>query len=207
MWHSVGVWFSNHEWLAIWLEGVALLAIFIWDRKDARSSHKETMAQLEIAQKQSQFLINSERAWLTAGLRWSQTGRILQSKISRAGVVLTVTQTSFVLELINNGRTPAWVEGIAASMEIAGSQKQPEGFLMQYIPPLAAAQTHEMEFLLSCPDEPQETENLNVHIKIHYRDIFERRDMSLEFSVNPHNYHISRMEQARIDFLHETRAV
>lgn len=55
MWHIVLIiwnWLSTHEWLAIWLEGIALVAIFIWDRLDSRSQHEETMAQLEVSQKQ-----------------------------------------------------------------------------------------------------------------------------------------------------------
>lgn len=44
MWHSLGLWFSAHEWLAIWLEGVALVFIFGLDymnRRDARQDRKE----------------------------------------------------------------------------------------------------------------------------------------------------------------------
>lgn len=52
MWHCFGVWFSTHEWVAIWLEGIALVAIFIWDRFDSAGQHKQTLAQLKIAQDQ-----------------------------------------------------------------------------------------------------------------------------------------------------------
>ncbi len=57
-------WFDSHQYLAVWLEGVALLAIFIWDRLDSRKQHEETLAQLDVSQKQANTLINSERAWL-----------------------------------------------------------------------------------------------------------------------------------------------
>jgi hypothetical protein len=50
--HCIGVWLSNHEWLAIWLEGIALVAIFIWDRFDSAEQHKQTLAQLKISQGQ-----------------------------------------------------------------------------------------------------------------------------------------------------------
>jgi len=35
----LGTWLKNQEWLAIGLEGIALVAIFIWDRLDAKSEH------------------------------------------------------------------------------------------------------------------------------------------------------------------------
>jgi hypothetical protein len=42
------------EWLAIWLEGIALVLIFFWDRIDARSEHQETLAQIAIAKEQAE---------------------------------------------------------------------------------------------------------------------------------------------------------
>jgi hypothetical protein len=46
-------WLSTHEYVAIWLEGIALVAIFIWDRLDARADHQQMLAQLKIAQDQA----------------------------------------------------------------------------------------------------------------------------------------------------------
>jgi hypothetical protein len=71
-------WFKTYESIAIWLEGIALLAIFIWDRIDSHQQHKQTLAQMEImrnqalatetaanaANKNTKALINSERAWM-----------------------------------------------------------------------------------------------------------------------------------------------
>src|SRR5277367_5629034 len=45
-------WLSTHEWVAIWLEGIALVAIFIWDRFDSAAQHTQTLAQLKNAQDQ-----------------------------------------------------------------------------------------------------------------------------------------------------------
>jgi len=45
-------WFDSHQYLALWLEGIALLAIFFWDRIDSHHQHKETLAQLKVSQKQ-----------------------------------------------------------------------------------------------------------------------------------------------------------
>src|SRR6266436_332529 len=75
-------WLDSHQYLALWLEGIALLAIFFWDRFDASQQHKQTLAQMEIMQNQAratetaanaanksaEALINSERAWVIAEL-------------------------------------------------------------------------------------------------------------------------------------------
>src|SRR2546423_1610298 len=45
-------WFDSHQYFALWLEGIALLAIFIWDRIDASQQHKQTLAQMSIWRKQ-----------------------------------------------------------------------------------------------------------------------------------------------------------
>jgi hypothetical protein len=45
-------WLRTYEFIAIWLEGIALVAIFVWDRLDSREQHEETLTQLKIAQRQ-----------------------------------------------------------------------------------------------------------------------------------------------------------
>lgn len=50
-----GVVFSflkNNEWIALWVEGLALVAIFFWDRKDASDQQRETLEQHAIWRKQ-----------------------------------------------------------------------------------------------------------------------------------------------------------
>jgi hypothetical protein len=44
-------WLRAHEFLAIWLEGIALVLIFVWDRLDSRNQHKEMLAQLRATEK------------------------------------------------------------------------------------------------------------------------------------------------------------
>ena len=48
--HEIFDWFRTHEFIAIWLEGFALLAIFIWDRIDGHQQHKSNIAQLAASQ-------------------------------------------------------------------------------------------------------------------------------------------------------------
>ena len=45
-------WLETHEFVAIWLEGIALVAIFIWHRIDSHHQHKETLAQMDVTQRQ-----------------------------------------------------------------------------------------------------------------------------------------------------------
>jgi hypothetical protein len=45
---TVLAWLRANEWLALWVEGLALLAIFIWDRKDHREDHDETIEQMKV---------------------------------------------------------------------------------------------------------------------------------------------------------------
>jgi hypothetical protein len=73
MWHSLLEWLRQNEWLPLWIEGIALVAIFFWDRKKDRSDHEEAMAQIKIAEQQSTLLLNTERAWLSANITWAGT--------------------------------------------------------------------------------------------------------------------------------------
>ena len=45
-------WIKASEPLALWVEGLALVAIFIWDRKDAKDQHEETLEQHAIWRRQ-----------------------------------------------------------------------------------------------------------------------------------------------------------
>jgi len=45
-------WLRTYEFIAIWLEGIALVLIFVWDSLDGQKQHRETLAQLKIAQRQ-----------------------------------------------------------------------------------------------------------------------------------------------------------
>jgi hypothetical protein len=206
-WVVVTEWLKDHESLAIWLEGIALVAIFTWDRIDSKSQHQETLAHIKIATEQAetarltaQSVVNSERAWLTTSLRWRQIGNIvtLTSQVGDQQIINTCIE--FWLTITNDGRTPAWIETIAACMEFYGKEKQPERAITEYIAPLGAGKDREVLLQLCCPGLAQSDSQLAVHIRVHYRDIFETRLEELEFLVNPQNFEIRRLEKARVDF-------
>jgi hypothetical protein len=52
MFSAILDWLTKYQAVAIWLEGIGLVGIFIWDRIDARDQHKETLEQHAIWRKQ-----------------------------------------------------------------------------------------------------------------------------------------------------------
>src|SRR5229473_1447728 len=135
-------WFDSHQYLALWLEGIALLAILIWDVISASQQHKQTLAQMEIMQNQAratetaanaanksaEALINSERAWVIAELapqavrfgdhwcRFVGKGHAsLSPEEIRAGHHLR-----YKLKLTNMGRTPAQIFGFTIRYSCLG---------------------------------------------------------------------------------------
>jgi hypothetical protein len=45
-------WLTKYEAVAVWIEGLALVGIFIWDRIDASAAHNETLEQHAIWRRQ-----------------------------------------------------------------------------------------------------------------------------------------------------------
>jgi hypothetical protein len=124
-------WFDSHQYIAIWLEGLALLAIFIWDRIDSHQQHKQTLAQMEVMQNQTratetaanaasksaEALISSERAWIIAELipicvefggLWSRPVGSNWATLSDEEI-LNGVHLRHKLKFTNMGRTPAHI--------------------------------------------------------------------------------------------------
>ena len=49
---AVGAWLQKYEYVAVWLEGIALVAILFLDWVTRRGEHRETIAHMDIARKQ-----------------------------------------------------------------------------------------------------------------------------------------------------------
>jgi hypothetical protein len=125
MLESFLTWLRKYESLAIWLEGIALVAIFVLDwknradqRKDREEQHEETVAQLKVSQAQADALINSERAWVMAELvpiceKFSDG--YWRRRVGTGWATLSDTEIlkgeylKHSLKFINMGRTPAHV--------------------------------------------------------------------------------------------------
>ena len=72
---AVFSWLRTNEWLALWLEGLALVAIFGLELaeykrqgQERKDQHDESVKQMKIMQSQADALVNSERAWVIAEL-------------------------------------------------------------------------------------------------------------------------------------------
>ena len=55
-------WFKRNEHVALWLEGVALVLIFIWDRIDSNLQHEQTIKQLTATQDQANAALIAAKA-------------------------------------------------------------------------------------------------------------------------------------------------
>src|SRR6266568_1992389 len=112
MLESFFTWLKTYESVAIWLEGIALILIFAWDRIDSRQQHRETLAQLNVSQAQAAALINSERAWVMADVEWD-SGKWADGKahvLEGWGTGGDTTGIYVVLTCRNEGRSPAWLK-------------------------------------------------------------------------------------------------
>jgi hypothetical protein len=117
MWQTVACWIKSHEALAIWIEGIALVLIFALDATvfvlglfDKRKQHAESVAQMEIMQKQA-------RATETAAEAATKSVESLISKDRArieiiAGKVQVASGSAIGITcfLNNVGPTPAFIE-------------------------------------------------------------------------------------------------
>ena len=187
-------WFKTYEHVALWLEGIALVLIFVWDRIDHNDQHKETMAQIAIAERQSRFALNVERAWLTPVLRWSEgAGRIVFNESSTDEGTRSTTGMNLVIEIKNDGKTPAWIEYIGGGAEIDGASPEPERALLPYGESIAAEKSYLLHIPLTCEGRVKETEIVRAHFTIVYRDIFESREIYVAFSINTRTFALRRL--------------
>jgi hypothetical protein len=199
-------WFKQNEHVALWLEGIALVLIFAWDRIDAQDAHKETLAQIQIAKEQAEAakftaesIKNSERAWLSGSLLWSERAQILFTDDGHGNNQRTQAILRFKLK--NDGRTPAWVESVVSRMDIPGREtSEVSDVFTIHLDPLAAGAGQEVTLSLACAGKPKmmKSEMLRVRITVNYRDIFEAKVMPLEYSINPLTHQIHRVENVSI---------
>jgi hypothetical protein len=181
-------WFNATEGLAIWLEAIALILIFIWDRFDSHADHKQTIAQMKIAQEQAaasqamtQSTINSERAWVLGSLGGDTTGstHVVEGTSTTHGEHSISTSARIMLTYKNEGRTPAWVDNIYADMEIVAKRADVAGpdarkgvRIFGTMGPLGAGRSGMRVLDLTCLGHRKEDEALSIYVLIQYRDIF-----------------------------------
>jgi hypothetical protein len=124
---AVATWLKTHEFIAIWLEGVALVAIFFLDWREYRKQgadrieqHRESIEQMRIMQSHADatkdaaiaarvstdVLVSSERAWVMGDIL-EERGHITVSGISESDRI--TSSIGIELSYGNKGRTPGWI--------------------------------------------------------------------------------------------------
>src|SRR5580700_2911735 len=111
---------TNQQSLAIWLEGLALVAIFVLEfieykrqGRERKEQHEESAAQIknaqdaaEAAKASADALINIERAWIEVYLSLGPDPSIMENTRADGPVYSTV---SIQFMCTNYGKTPAWI--------------------------------------------------------------------------------------------------
>lgn len=125
----------NEQSIAIWLEGIALVAIFFLELKeyrrlgrDKKEQREDWLSQMAVMQSQADDLVNSERAWIVAELvpqavkfgdHWC---RIVGSGYATVSTeeVLAGHNLRYKLKFANMGRTPAQIFGFTIRYRCLG---------------------------------------------------------------------------------------
>jgi hypothetical protein len=202
-------WLQTHEFVAIWLEGIALVLIFFWDRLDSRSQHKEMLAQLRATERQIEALeknalaakttaesvVNAERAWIMGELSWWENSRLRISQLSSTIQSQTVERTAVALKLTckNEGKSPAWIDNVYGHLESfstaseLGAPNRVDGRNFGPMGPLGAGRERSQSLDLTCPAKMKDEDYLAVYVVIEYRDIFGvKRETFLGHALDAH---------------------
>ncbi len=186
-------WLRTHEFMAIWLAGIALILIFVWDRLDSRKQHRETLAQLSISQKQveasqnnaaaaktsAEYVIHAERAWVMAELGWSEKS------------VLHVVQSASKSEA-EGGHLEILPAG-----SMLGSPNRSAGQNFGPIGPLGVGKEQSRSLDLTCLGCLKRGEFLSAYIAIEYHDIYGfKRETFLGYKIDPWSGGIDRQDDS-----------
>lgn len=213
-------WLRAHEFIAIWLAGIALILIFVWDRLDSRKQHREILAQLGVSQKQVEAaqnnaaaaranaasIVHTERAWVMAELDWSERSvlHVVQSasKNEPEGTVERVT-ANVKLTCKNEGRSPGWINNVYGHLEILApgsmlsSPNRSDGQNFGPIGPLGAGKERSRSLDLTCVGSAKRGEFLSAYIVIEYHDIFGfKRETFLGYKIDPSGGGIYRQDDS-----------
>jgi hypothetical protein len=197
-------WLTKYEAVAIWLEGIALVAIFGLDWWNGRKGHEETLEQLKVAQDQIKISQNAERAWVMTDLEWPEGEKLrLVTGTSRQRDEPQVETTTVIVKLLcrNDGRSPAWVDKIQGYCEIVegrlGDLPSPIGhkadsFLT--IGPIGPGNHKWRTLHLVAPGHIKNNQLLSIFVLVEYRDIFEqKRVTTCGYTVS--GAHLDRQDQ------------
>ncbi len=193
MWEAFSGWLTKYESLAIWLEGVALVLIFVWDRIDSRQQHRETLAQLSVSQAQANALINSERAWVMVDVKWD-TDKWADSKahvVEGSGTGGDTTGIYVALSCRNEGRSPAWIEEERARFQIVDALPDtPDLTSAEFVhavpEPIGVGKANQISWPATATGHESLGKMMVVYGVVKYRDIFDKpRETTFAYRITP----------------------
>ena len=138
-------WLKTYEFMAIWLEGIALVAIFVLDwkerrdqREDREQQHKETLAQLKVSQKQVEASLEQVEASHKPFVTFSTERRNPEDALLNVGGAvggMVVRCPGGDAELGNVGSGPAINVRYRATHNIEeAAEEGPSGYLAGIVP-------------------------------------------------------------------------
>src|SRR5258708_8207899 len=183
---ALAAWLRNYESVAIWLEGIALVAIFVLDwrerrdqRKERQEQHRETAAQLAAAQSQVEAAKKSADATTEAALAAKKSAEIAAA-LHRPFMGLSVVRLQagghgadlwvIVFVLKNFGTLPAL--GVGAAIEFFAGKtffaKINEPTSVQIFPS-AETQIIAQQIIARRVEIQTGAEKLRINVRIPYR--------------------------------------
>jgi hypothetical protein len=144
----------------------------------------------QILQKQSDALMNAERAWITADIDWSPHARktIFEGTSIEDGRTTKTTSAYVVLSCRNGGKTPAWIIEKRVKLGIfCPLPKEPEftqgrmkGEFLEFVtePVEVNVCVTSPEIILECEGRWEHPDKLNIlalYGYVKYRDIFSQK--------------------------------
>ena len=192
-------WLTKYEALAVWIEGFALVGIFGFDIWVAHRDHKETLQQIDLAQKQILASHNAERAWVMTELGWLENSRlrVVETSSSETGDSVNITVK---LTCGNEGRSPAWVYGIYAHCQIMKTVKELTELAIDDMQshgitePIGPGKTVNRNLFLSCAGKLDARQSISIYVIVQYLDVFGNKRMTSLGYVIPSDGNLYRQE-------------
>lgn len=201
--HCIVDWLTKYEPVAVWLEGIALLALLGVELWNGHKDRQETVEQLKLAQDQIRASQNAERAWVMTELVWQEQNALKVAQTTSDGQTYK-TSVMVRLHCRNSGRSPAWVEKIVGYCEIVDKPKNVSAHVghkaefLGWMEPLGPDVSRFKNLNMQCDGDLTDNNVLAIYIVVEYRDIFQvKRATSLGYIVTTYKsaIHLGRQDE------------
>lgn len=186
-WYRV---FSWPEGITTWGILLTLLAIAEQTHHTGRAADASLQA-IRVSSRQTEHLIASERAWVLGEVIPNEFASVLSDTNIRG---IMTTGLSIKLRLRNEGRSPAWVDGIFARADIVSNRSE----IVEYgesgcpshggLQPIGAGSEGEKPLFLVCDGCLKDGKFVTIFILVIYRDVFDiTRHTTVGYSIDKYN--------------------